>query len=109
MKQSTLFSQEIIFHKKYKTKTWLMKHTESKHEQNCSKTRLKTKLEVEIIFKLMAVQNGISKHEHYSTIIRITVKNYTFIDSTELLTKEIEKQGKTLAGDGHVTHRNLIT
>ena len=68
-----------------------MKHTESKHHQNGAETKLKTKLEVDIIFKLiLEAQRDISKDECYSTIIRSTVKNY-IIDNTELLTNEIQK------------------
>ncbi|CAB3981386.1 PREDICTED: uncharacterized protein LOC105845497 [Paramuricea clavata] len=82
-----------ICHKKYKTKTWLVKHTESKHQQNGAETQLRTKLEVEIIFKLlMEAQKNISKDECYSTLIRSTVENYIFVDKTELLTNEIQKQ-----------------
>lgn len=80
-----------------------MKHTESKHQQNAEnavKTKLRTKLEVEIIFKLlMEAQQDISNDECYSSTIRSTVKNYIFIDNTELLTNEIQKLYNSLCSN----------
>ena len=52
----------------------------------------KQNLGVEAIFKLlMEAQRDISKVECYSNLIRSTVKNYIFVDNTELLTNEIQK------------------
>ena len=77
-----------------------MKHTESKHQQNGAETQLRTKLEVEIIFKLlMEAQKDISKDECYSTLIRSTVENYIFVDKTELLTNEIQKLYSSLCSN----------
>ena len=77
-----------------------MKHTESKHHQNGAETKHETKLEVDIIFKLiLEAQKDISKDECYSTIIRSTVKNFIFIDSTELLTNEIQKLYNSLCSN----------